>query len=413
MNTKYSIEYFQQFAAEKAGKCLSNSYANVKTKLWWRCKDGHTWEAQPRKILEGSWCPQCARERIRKYSVDDAFFSRDTEAAFYIAGFWAADGWKTRASQSYYFGLNLSVKDIEHMARIRSVLNAKCPITTFWTNQNKLVQTSSEQCEFHFCSEQAWSDIERFGVVERKTYKLYFPEWLKTHPLVHHFMRGYIDGDGCFTTKEQDDSSKPSVFFCMRGTVEFLQGFQDVLDANGISKNNDGRKKLSAKDGTKRLAFDVLRYGGNAVISKMYDFLYHDATIFLERKRAVAAKAKEWGVYKGGTNKKKRKSTSLPMTKDLLLHLAKTHGSGEKIAEILGCTSANVSWWVKNLGVHDEYHALIAKRPVVTKEILLEVASRCKTGRQVANELERTPAAISALTKKFGIREEFQKSLSS
>ena len=412
MNKKYSIEYFQQFAAEKAGKCLSNSYENVKTKLWWRCKDGHTWEAQPRKILEGSWCPQCARERIRKYSVDDAFFSRDTEAAFYVAGFWAADGWKSRASQSYYFGLNLSVKDIEHMARIKSVLNAECPITTEWTKPSDLVKSSNEICKFHFCSEQAWNDIERFGVVERKTYKLRFPEWLKTHPLVHHFMRGYIDGDGCFSTG-QNRKQGPHVTFTMKGTAEFLQGFRDVLDANGISMNDVKRNPLEPKEGKERPAFDNLRYGGNTVISKMYDFLYHDATIYLERKRAVAAKAKEWGVYKGGTSKKKRKSTSLPITKELLLHLAKTHGSGDKVAEVLGCTSANVSWWVKNLGVRDEYHALIAKRPVVTKEILLEVASRCKTGRQVADELERTPAAISALTKKFGIREEFQQALTS
>jgi hypothetical protein len=90
-NKKYSIEFFKEFANNKGGKVLSDVYTNVKEKLLWQCEKLHEWEAQPRKMLEGSWCPFCARERNRKYSVDDDIFDTDTEEAFYIAGFWEAD----------------------------------------------------------------------------------------------------------------------------------------------------------------------------------------------------------------------------------------------------------------------------------------------------------------------------------
>jgi hypothetical protein len=61
----HTIEMMRKVAAEKQGECLSQSYKNNLTKLRWRCKYGHEWEAVASNILsygkdKGSWCPICA-----------------------------------------------------------------------------------------------------------------------------------------------------------------------------------------------------------------------------------------------------------------------------------------------------------------------------------------------------------------
>ncbi len=58
-------------ARERGGKCLSETYVNSRTKLWWECHQGHTWEATPASIrVAGAWCPACAADS-RKGTMND------------------------------------------------------------------------------------------------------------------------------------------------------------------------------------------------------------------------------------------------------------------------------------------------------------------------------------------------------
>ena len=54
-----TIEGMQEIAFERGGKCLSDTYINSTTKLTWECSKGHTWEASPQSIRRGGWCPDC------------------------------------------------------------------------------------------------------------------------------------------------------------------------------------------------------------------------------------------------------------------------------------------------------------------------------------------------------------------
>ena len=65
-NVKLSIKDMQQIAKEKGGKCLSEKYINIDTKLLWECQYGHQWETIPYIIRSGSWCPICARKNRKK-----------------------------------------------------------------------------------------------------------------------------------------------------------------------------------------------------------------------------------------------------------------------------------------------------------------------------------------------------------
>lgn len=62
---RLTIEKMQEFANIKGGVCLSNQYIDAHTKLKWKCKEGHVWDAIPNSVQRGSWCPICARNRKR------------------------------------------------------------------------------------------------------------------------------------------------------------------------------------------------------------------------------------------------------------------------------------------------------------------------------------------------------------
>ena len=55
-----TIEDMKKLAKIKGGECLSNIYFNNKTKLTWKCKNGHVWDARPNDIKSGYWCPYCS-----------------------------------------------------------------------------------------------------------------------------------------------------------------------------------------------------------------------------------------------------------------------------------------------------------------------------------------------------------------
>jgi len=72
-NTKLTIEDMQVIAIEKGGKCLSEKYVNVDTKLLWECKDGHQWKTIPYLIRTGSWCPTCGNKNKGKKAANTVY----------------------------------------------------------------------------------------------------------------------------------------------------------------------------------------------------------------------------------------------------------------------------------------------------------------------------------------------------
>ena len=73
---KYKIGDLIEYAENKGGKCLSETFHGVTEKYKWQCAEGHVWDASFHNIKNsGTWCPECAimessQKRI-KYSIDD------------------------------------------------------------------------------------------------------------------------------------------------------------------------------------------------------------------------------------------------------------------------------------------------------------------------------------------------------
>jgi hypothetical protein len=61
---RLGIEKMRELAQQRGGKCLSETYKNVITKLTWQCHLGHVWEARPEHIRRGQWCKTCYRMRV-------------------------------------------------------------------------------------------------------------------------------------------------------------------------------------------------------------------------------------------------------------------------------------------------------------------------------------------------------------
>lgn len=59
INKSSKINELHDLAILKGGECQSKIYINSSTKLKWKCKNGHEWEATPNTIKNGHWCQKC------------------------------------------------------------------------------------------------------------------------------------------------------------------------------------------------------------------------------------------------------------------------------------------------------------------------------------------------------------------
>jgi len=225
------------------------------------------------------------------YDCDHNFFSKENEETFYVAGFIAADGCvKTHSSSdnSFQLQIGLSMEDKDFLLKIKEILKTEAPIHDYLVKNSKRNPKWNDcwKSELTVTSKKMFDDLSRFDVVPRKSLILTFPEWMKTHPLKRHFIRGYNDGDGSFYLGElKDGRTVEQVYFAMRGTPAFLKVVRDILEKECGLEERHKCVRISSGHGT-------LEYGGNGVISQIADYLYQDATIYLPRKRDIAMMAK-------------------------------------------------------------------------------------------------------------------------
>lgn len=363
----YNLEYFKNFAKSKGAECLSEIYEDRHEKLLFKCENGHEFKIQSRKVLEGIWCKECSRNRNRKYSIDENFFNKDTSESFYLAGFIAADGWVRANKHGYTLGIELSAKDLDHLTNINNLLKSNYPIRIFTKSNESLknlsrnVKPISEMCGLRLTNREIVKGLARFGIVPAKTSFICMPEWLQNHEFVHHFLRGLFDGDGCFY------ESRDSIRFSLTGNVQMLKSVDSVINKNNILSNIFTRNEIKGTFGTCNL-YTKLAYGGNNNISKLYDFLYKDYTICLERKRVIAEKSKYFIEQKIENRKIPRASNYF--TKNQLLDKMSEFKDRKKVVEYFGCTNANISWWIKEFGLKQEINKILG---VKTKHEIFEI----------------------------------------
>lgn len=111
----------------------------------------------------------------------------------------------------------------------------------------------------------------------QKTSILTFPEISEN--LIPHFIRGYFDGDGCLTCHKFNENSPRLIWvikFC--GTENMLKNIYDNLPRR---YNNPINLYQRYKRDNNNYCIDI---GGNQQVLQILNYLYKDATIYLERK---------------------------------------------------------------------------------------------------------------------------------
>lgn len=204
-----------------------------------------------------------AKHKWRKHSVNKLFFHViDTEEKAYWLGFLYADGCITNDA----IRLELAAADHSHLEQFKKALQAETYPLYYRKNVN------SYACVIN--SKDIVNDLVTTGCVQHKTHILRFPnENTVPDHLLNHFMRGYFDGDGCVHIDKKNYS------FSIVGTLGFVQEYQQHL-MRGINKSTTVKLKNTASS-------DIVefRLGGRQQIIRIYNFLYKDATIFLNRKK--------------------------------------------------------------------------------------------------------------------------------
>ena len=205
--------------------------------------------------------------RHRKYEFNFSFFNKiDTEEKAYWLGFLYADGCITDTS----IKLELQSRDEGHLQKLLNSVSA---------NTTKIIKRKDgiKSSLVFLRSKEMVADLTNNGCTKRKTFKIRFPKKdIVPKELRHHFMRGYFDGDGCIHQRKKRTGVNT---FSIIGNTSFVKSYKKELFL-GIKKKNDVKIYDTPTEDIK--GFYI---GGNKQIEKVYNFLYKNATVFLERKK--------------------------------------------------------------------------------------------------------------------------------
>lgn len=206
----------------------------------------------------------------RKHKFNERYFENiDSEEKAYWLGFIAADGCVYKNKQSYRLQINLKGSDIDHLKKFQKAICSDYKIT-----EKKVGKAQSNTCQLKINSTKMCNDLIKNNIIERKS--IIFEPPILNKNLMNHFIRGYFDGDGWITSYKRKDSNGYRNEVGIIGGKKALNYFIDFLP-KGFSKYE------KYKDDK------IIQISGASIktISETYNYLYKNATIFLDRKKNV------------------------------------------------------------------------------------------------------------------------------
>lgn len=199
--------------------------------------------------------------------VNKNFFEEiDSEEKSYLLGFLYADG----SISGFNLCIKLGIEDLQFLEKIKAILESEHKIGIYRSNSGYNI--GKEFCQLSINNPKIINDLLKLGCVYNKTDKLVFPSCNQvSSDLVPHFIRGYFDGDGSVF------QNGTNLNISILGTKDFLEPILNIFQEKCGTKS-----KLYP---TKSKNTFAIQLGGNSMIKHIFDYLYKDATIFLERKK--------------------------------------------------------------------------------------------------------------------------------
>lgn len=218
----------------------------------------------------------------RRYEVDEKYFDIiDNEEKAYWLGFLYADGYIRERKSGNSLEMKLSIKDKGHLELFRKSIKSNHKIIDAFNNvkYNGKVSTSHMSL-LAIYSTKLVESIKTQGFHSRKTFTISNPNI--GEEFINHFIRGYFDGDGSFSFNPKKYVNKTQI---VSASEEFQKFIIDELNNNNIKTNLHSGIRLQIQNKMDNLKF--------------YNYIYKNATIFLERKKE---KYEEFRRYYGYDN---------------------------------------------------------------------------------------------------------------
>lgn len=214
-------------------------------------------------------------ESKRTYTIDENYFSIiDTDEKAYYLGFIYGDG--CNYPEKNLLNIVSGKDDYNHLQKMLHIVSP-----------NKNVKLLLSKSKTEIVSLEIWNkkiskDLIKLGAVKAKTKIIKFPEFLKPI-LFKSFIRGIFDADGCFSYYNIKSHNKYDCTIC-----EFsISSTKNVCD--GINKILNQQVGIPIRN----LKIDKRIFSGSAIYKNsnpkelvlIYNYLYKDSTIHLERKK--------------------------------------------------------------------------------------------------------------------------------
>lgn len=209
--------------------------------------------------------------KLTKYRNLDFFHEIDTEEKAYWLGFICADG--NIHKKQNLLQIRLKYDDVEHLKKLGNIFGRKV------YKKGVTVSKKGNLCSFTLlgiCNKSVKDDLMDKEVYPGKTIDDNIGAW-KYVPdnLLNHFVRGYFDGDGCITSSKAK-SGKTNYCLSIAGGNNFLKELKKIImDKIGASDTKDWKTET----------YKVLRWAGREQINLIAQWMYENATVYLERKK--------------------------------------------------------------------------------------------------------------------------------
>ena len=199
--------------------------------------------------------------------MKDYFKHCDSAEKAYWLGFLYADGYVDREGK--YLKVQLKRTDENHLVKF-------CNIFSVDVKQGETFDARTQKtyryCYCYIFDTHLVKHLDQYGIVTAKTF-LDAPGIYDTIPpdFLSHFIRGFFDGDGCVSKRKNGETN-----FTLVGNKSFLERTQQIISvATSLPPvTMQPKKRIWA-----------FAWGGNYQLVRLREWLYRDATVWLERKR--------------------------------------------------------------------------------------------------------------------------------
>lgn len=252
----------------------------------------------------------------KKYLFDENYFENiDTEEKAYWLGFLYADGYIQNDINACQFRVTLALQqnDADHIKKFAECLSSNHPIIDV---HRKVKNKEYVAKQISIYSHKMVDDLYRAGCVQGKSLILKPPTL--ENDMVKHFIRGYFDGDGSIYY----DIKRDRYVFSVLSTNDVLLW---ICKEIGVSAHIRNAKKDSL--------CKELRVNKKSDLIMIYNVIFKDANIYLQRKKDKADEMYQWAI----TNKYQKKYKEQSKT------IIDLWNSGMKVTDIYNKTQIGKS----------------------------------------------------------------------